>query len=41
VLCCKAEVEGRLVYMFNATILFVYGGEDFVVSGCVGFVLSG
>jgi hypothetical protein len=25
--------------MFNPTILFVYGGEDSIVSGCVGFVL--
>ena len=37
----KAGVEGRLVYMFNPTILFVYGGEGFVVRGCVGFVLLG
>ena len=38
-LCCKAGVEGRLAYVFNPTILFVYGGEDSVVSGCVEFVL--
>ena len=35
----KAGVEGRLVYMFNTIILFVYGGEDSVVSGCVGFFM--
>ena len=41
VFCCKAGVEGRLMYMFNPTIRFVYGGEDSAVSGCVGFVLLG
>jgi len=39
VLCCKTGVDGSLVYMFNPTILFVYGREDSVVSGCVRFVL--
>ena len=38
-LCCKMGVEIRLLYMFDPTILSVYGGEDSVVIGYVVFVV--
>ncbi len=39
VLCCRARVGIRLMYMLDPTILFMYGGDDSAVSNCEDVVV--